>query len=60
LPEARRGHWGEGITAAEMEKSRWLKPRLVAAIDYLERTVANNLRHPMFVGLTKKSALRAS
>jgi hypothetical protein len=27
---------------------------------YLERTAANHLRHPMFVGLTKKSALRAS
>jgi hypothetical protein len=24
-----------------MEKYRWLKPRLVATIDYLERTVAN-------------------
>ena len=55
--EARRGPWGEGMTAAEMEKCRWVKPRLVATIDYLERTVANNLRHPMFVGLTKKSAV---
>jgi bifunctional non-homologous end joining protein LigD len=26
LPEARRGQWGEGLTAAEMEKCRWLKP----------------------------------
>jgi hypothetical protein len=30
LPEARRGQWGEGLTAAEKEKCRWLKPRLVA------------------------------
>jgi bifunctional non-homologous end joining protein LigD len=51
LPEARRGPWGEGLTAAEMEKCRWLKPQLVATIDYLERTGANNLRHPMFAGL---------
>ena len=28
LPEARRGQWGEGLTAAEMEKCRWLRPRL--------------------------------
>jgi bifunctional non-homologous end joining protein LigD len=54
LPEARRGQWGEGLTAAEMEKCRWLKPRLVATIDYLERTAANHLRHPMFVGLTEE------
>jgi hypothetical protein len=51
LPEARGGQWGEGLTAAEMEKSRWLKPRLVATIDYLERTVANHLWHSVFVGL---------
>ena len=53
LPEARRGQWGEGLTAAEMEKCRWLKPRLAATIDYLERTGANHLRHAMFSGLTK-------
>ena len=52
LPEARRGPWGEGLTAEQMKKCRWLKPRLVATIDYLERTAANNLRHPMFSGLT--------
>lgn len=54
LPYARRGPWGEGLTAADMQKCRWLKPRLVATIDYLERTAANNLRHPMFVGLIAK------
>jgi bifunctional non-homologous end joining protein LigD len=55
LPEARRGQWGEGLTAAEMEKCRWLKPRLVAPIDYLERTVTNHLRHAMFAGLIAKA-----
>ena len=60
LPEAHRGQWGEGLTATEMEKCRWLKPRLVATIDYLERTAANHLRHPMFSGLTEISAFRAS
>jgi hypothetical protein len=25
---------GEGLTATEMQKWRWLKPRLVATIDY--------------------------
>jgi hypothetical protein len=51
---------GEGLTAAEMEKCRWLKPRLVVTIDYLERTAANHLRHPMFSGLTANSAFKAS
>jgi hypothetical protein len=48
------------LTAAEMEKCRRLKQRLVATIDYLERTAANHLRHAMFSGLTKNSAFRAS
>ena len=58
LPEARRGHWGDGLTAAEMKKCRWLRPRLVATIDYLEWTAANHLRHAMFAGPTKNSAFR--
>jgi bifunctional non-homologous end joining protein LigD len=57
LPEGRRGQWGEGLTAAEMVKCRWLEPKLIATIDYLERTAANHLRHPMFAGLTENPAL---
>jgi hypothetical protein len=53
LPVARRGQWGEGLTAEDMEKCRWLKPRLVASIEYLEWTAANHLRHPKFAGLTE-------
>jgi ATP-dependent DNA ligase len=32
-------------------RCRWLKPRLVAAIEFLEWTPENKLRHPKFVGL---------
>ena len=52
LPGARCGQWGEGLTAAEMGKCRWLKPRVVATIDYLKRTAANHLRHAMFPDLS--------
>jgi DNA ligase D-like protein (predicted ligase) len=51
LPESAKGRWGEGLTAADMEKCVWLKPRLVAAIDYAEWTPANHLRHAKFVAL---------
>jgi ATP-dependent DNA ligase len=34
-----------------MEKCVWLKPALVAAIDYAELTRANHLRHSKFVTL---------
>jgi ATP-dependent DNA ligase len=37
--------------AEQMEKSRWLKPRLVVTIEYLEWTAANHLRLARFVGL---------
>ncbi|MGD0291478.1 MAG: ATP-dependent DNA ligase [Candidatus Binataceae bacterium] len=55
LPESRRGQWGEGLTAADMEKCCWLKPRLVATIEYLEWTAANHLRHAMLEGLKRLS-----
>jgi bifunctional non-homologous end joining protein LigD len=45
LPEARRGQWGEGLTAVEMQKCRWLKPLLITTIDYLEWTATNQVRH---------------
>jgi bifunctional non-homologous end joining protein LigD len=51
LPERTKGRWGEGLTAEEMEKCCWLRPRLVAAIEFLEWTPELRLRHPRFVGL---------
>jgi bifunctional non-homologous end joining protein LigD len=36
LPESTKGRWGEGLTVADMEKCIWLKPRLVASIEYVE------------------------
>jgi len=45
------GRWGEGLTAADMEKCVWLKPQLIAAIEYAEWTPADRLRHSRFVGL---------
>jgi ATP-dependent DNA ligase len=44
LPESKKGRWGEGLTAADMKKCIWLKPELVAALEYAERTPANHLR----------------
>jgi hypothetical protein len=32
---------------------RWLRPRLIATIDYLERTAANHMRQPRFAGLSE-------
>lgn len=51
LPELKSGRWGAGLTAAKMKDCRWLKPVLVAQIDFLEWTGENHLRHTKFVGL---------
>ncbi len=51
LPESRKGRWGEGLTAVDLEHCRWVKPRLVASIEFLEWTSENRLRHPKFVAL---------
>jgi bifunctional non-homologous end joining protein LigD len=51
LPEPRSGRWGQGLTKAKMAECRWLKPVLVAQIEFLEWTSDNHLRHSRFVGL---------
>jgi len=51
LPESRKGKWGEGLTAHDMSKCRWLEPHLVAAIEFAEWTSANHLRHAKFIAL---------
>jgi len=51
LPHGKKGHWGEGITAAEMGDYVWLEPRVVAEIKFTEWTSGGVLRHPQFVGI---------
>jgi len=58
LPEARKGRWGEGLTAEDMKHCRWLRPRLVAAIEFLEWTPAGHLRHAKFVGVREDKKAR--
>jgi ATP-dependent DNA ligase len=40
-----------GLTAEDMKRCRWLKPQLVAVIEFLEWTADRHLRHPKFVAL---------
>jgi DNA ligase D-like protein (predicted ligase) len=51
LPEAKGGRWGAGLTAAKMKDCRWVKPVLVAQIEFLEWTGESHLRHTKFVAL---------
>jgi ATP-dependent DNA ligase len=49
LPEKNRTMWA--LTKEEMENCVWLKPELVAQIEFTEWTPDNHLRHSKFVGL---------
>jgi ATP-dependent DNA ligase len=51
LPEKHRSPWGEGLTAEDMKKCVWVRPELVAQIEFLEWTESDQLRHSKFGGL---------
>jgi len=58
LPEAKSGRWGQGLTKEKMKECVWLKPVLVARIEFLEWTGENHLRHSRFVGLREDKTPR--
>src|SRR5712672_2977610 len=49
LPEVGRPRWGESLTAEKLKKCVWVKPKLTARIEFLERTEGGRLRHSRFV-----------
>jgi DNA ligase D-like protein (predicted ligase) len=51
LPQSDKGRWGRGLTAEKMAECRWLKPQLVAQIEYADWTDVNHLRHSKFITL---------
>jgi ATP-dependent DNA ligase len=51
LPAKKSGRWGAGLTAAKMADCRWVKPVLVAQIEFVEWTGENHLRHAKFIAL---------
>jgi ATP-dependent DNA ligase len=51
LPEERRSRWGEGLTAEDMKHCVWVRPQVVARVEFLEWTESDHLRHSKFAGL---------
>ena len=51
LPETGRARWGEILDAEKMNKRVWVRPKLVAVIEFLEWTEADRLRHSKFAAL---------
>ena len=51
LPETHKARWGEALTAEKMKNCVWVRPEIVAQIEFLEWTDADHLRHSKFAGL---------
>jgi ATP-dependent DNA ligase len=51
LPETERSRWGESLDEKKMKKCVWVRPELVAQIEFLEWTESDHLRHSKFGGL---------
>ncbi len=51
LPMKSSGRWGQGITASDMTRCHWLKPKLVCQVKFSEWTRDGRLRQPVFLGL---------
>ncbi len=51
LPEPASARRGEAITTDVMPKIKWLRPKLVAQIEFTEWTKGNHLRHSKFIAL---------
>ena len=51
LPEKRASRWGESLTAEKMDECRWVKPKLICQVAFVEWTDAGHLRHCTFVAM---------
>jgi bifunctional non-homologous end joining protein LigD len=56
LPEKKRTQWA--LTREEMKNCIWLKPVLVAEVEFTEWTPDGHLRHPKFIGLREDKPAR--
>jgi bifunctional non-homologous end joining protein LigD len=59
LPNSRTSHWGGGVTAEQMREMRWVVPRRLAQIRFVEWTADGHLRHAAFLGLRTDKAARS-
>ena len=51
LPEPKNARRGMALTAEVMQRCVWLRPKLVAQIEFVEWTDADHLRHARFIAL---------
>jgi DNA ligase D-like protein (predicted ligase) len=59
LPDTHKSRWGDELTAEKMKECVWLRPAVVAQIEFLEWTAGDRLRHSKFVGLREDKDARS-
>ncbi len=58
LPTTGPSQWGGGVMADQMHEMRWIRPRVVAQIRFVEWTAEGHLRHAAFLGLRLDKSAR--
>ncbi len=58
LPEPKSARRGKALTAEAMRECCWLKPELVAQVEFTDWTDANHLRHSRFIALREDKTPR--
>jgi len=58
LPNAKPSRWGGGVTIEQMREMRWVTPRVVAQVRFVEWTSDGHLRHAAFLGLRSDKPAR--
>jgi bifunctional non-homologous end joining protein LigD len=51
VPAAGRNRWDQGLSAAEMKRCHWVRPKLVCQVKFTEWTRDDRLRQPVFLGI---------
>jgi ATP-dependent DNA ligase len=51
LPEKKAARWSDSLTAEKMKECRWVKPKLVCQVGFVEWTDAGHLHHCTFIAL---------
>jgi ATP-dependent DNA ligase len=58
LPDEHVSRWGESLTVEKMKECLWLRPEVLAQVEFLKWTDADRLRHSIFVGLREDKDAR--
>jgi bifunctional non-homologous end joining protein LigD len=51
VPAAGRNRWDQGLSAGEMKRCHWVRPKLVCQVKFTEWTRDDRLRQPVFLGI---------